>query len=485
MVPPGLSMPFPFGKSPARPLFNLIVFIVAITACLGVKAAGQASGNCVRITVPVEGDVEIEVQTSDALSLWSFRNAYGGSLGLGDRIKKFAASDTTIRKVASGEFQSDRKVSKFIYSVDLRSPEPGNMSHVSWLTAETGVLMLADLLPLNVIASDISLEIKLPDRWQADSVFTTDGSKYVIRNPQTAVFLLGPGLNRSSKEVDGMRLDLTVSANWQFGSAKVLSTAVRILEKYAELTGHRLKDRSAILIAPIPVASSASQWKAETRGSTVILLLDPAAKFSNWNAQLAVILAHELFHLWVPNSLLLKGDYDWFFEGFTLYQALLISLELKLIKFREYLETLARVYDSYLSYSDDLSLLEASERRWTSGGTLVYDKGMLLAFMYDLLIRSQSEGRSKISGLYTKLFETHADKPADGNAVIIELLNASAEGRKLSESFIEHPKVLDLASFLSKFGFHLNTVGNRSRIVIQADLSKEQKRLMRSLAYKG
>ena len=63
--------------------------------------------------------------------------------------------------------------------------------------------------------------------------------------------------------------------------------------------------------------------------------------------KLGILLAHELFHLWVPNSLKLAGDYDWFFEGFTIYQALRLDLRLHLISFDDYLDTIARVYDSY------------------------------------------------------------------------------------------------------------------------------------------
>ena len=41
------------------------------------------------------------------------------------------------------------------------------------------------------------------------------------------------------------------------------------------------------------------------------------------------------------------GDYDWFFEGFTLYIALQTALKLKLIRFQGVLNTLERVYNSY------------------------------------------------------------------------------------------------------------------------------------------
>ena len=115
------------------------------------------------------------------------------------------------------------------------------------------------------------------------------------------------------------------------------------------------------VLAPFS-ASGAKSWSAETRGSNLVLLANnsPSAKFSL--GQLSVVLCHELFHAWVPNALSLDGNYDWFFEGFTLYQALCGAVRLGLIDFQEYLDTLGRVYDSYLlaRESGDLSLLEAS-----------------------------------------------------------------------------------------------------------------------------
>ena len=73
----------------------------------------------------------------------------------------------------------------------------------------------------------------------------------------------------------------------------------------------------------------------------------------------------------------LQGDYDWFFEGFTSYLALQTALKLKLIGFQEYLNTLERVYNSYLSYADGQTLIEASERRWTSSTLLCTTKECL------------------------------------------------------------------------------------------------------------
>jgi predicted metalloprotease with PDZ domain len=122
------------------------------------------------------------------------------------------------------------------------------------------------------------------------------------------------------------------------------------MEEYLALTGFRLPGKSVIMIAASPVSLGNSIWKAETRGSSVVVLMDPAARSKNSVGQVRVIFTHELLHLWVPNSLKLRGDYDWFFEGFTLYTALRTALELKVIDFKEFLNTLSGVYDVYSTH---------------------------------------------------------------------------------------------------------------------------------------
>jgi predicted metalloprotease with PDZ domain len=281
-----------------------------------------------------------------------------------------------------------------------------------------------------------------------------------------------------------MPLDLVVSGTWKFKDSDALKTAGKVLKTYLELTGYKLPDRSTIMIAPLPVTVGSTKWRAETRGSTVLLLIDPAASFNNWIGQLGVIFTHELLHLWVPNSLRLDGDYDWFFEGFTLYTALRTALTLKIINFKEFLDTLARVYDSYLAYPDDLSLIDAAERRWTTSGSFVYDKGMLAAFLYDLLIRSESAGKITLADKYRELFARTAADHVNGNEVIIAVLGSSPAAKDFARSYIENSTRLELERLLPAYGLTLDSSGKTSQLRVSRALSSDQKRLLRSLGLK-
>ena len=256
------------------------------------------------------------------------------------------------------------------------------------------------------------------------------------------------------------------------------------MKKYRGLTGFSLPGKSVIMIAPLPVAVGSTKWRAETRGSTVVLLMDPLAAIPNWKGQLGVIFTHEVLHLWVPNSLKLAGDYDWFFEGFTLYTALRTALELKIINFKEFLNTLARVYDSYLSYADNLSLIEASERRWTTPGSFVYDKGMLVAFLYDLMVRKESGGKTTLSDRYRSLFNGGVADDAQGNEVIIKLLGSSPAVSDFARLYIETGKELELEKVLPAYGLQLDSTGASSQLTVSRAVNAEQQRLLRSLGYR-
>jgi predicted metalloprotease with PDZ domain len=154
---------------------------------------------------------------------------------------------------------------------------------------------------------------------------------------------------------------------------------------------------------------------------------------------------------------------------------------LKIITFKEFLNTLARVYDSYLSYADDLSLIDASERRWTTSGSFVYDKGMLAAFLYDLQLRTESAGKFKLADKYRELFARREADHVNGNEVIIAVLGSSPALEGFTKSYIENGTRLELERLLPPYGLTLDSSGRSSQLQVSRGLSSDQKRLLRSL----
>jgi predicted metalloprotease with PDZ domain len=189
----------------------------------------------------------------------------------------------------------------------------------------------------------------------------------------------------------------------------------------------------------------------------------------------------------VPNSLALTGDYDWFFEGFTSYQALRAAVLLRLVGFQEYLDTLGRVYDSYLNEPgrDELSLIEASGRRWTTSSGLLYNKAMLVAFIYDLRSRSSSDTKLSLDDVYRKLFAAHPEERRDANEVIISMLEQPVGLNGFSDRYVKNPVKVDLPSLLSPYGINVIKTNSGTRLTVSGNLNKAGRKLLGSLGYKS
>jgi predicted metalloprotease with PDZ domain len=306
---------------------------------------------------------------------------------------------------------------------------------------------------------------------------------YFSDEPDKAVFLIGPQLQRKTQRIGARDFSVVMCGNWPLADKDVLKVAGRIVEEYSRLTGSELKRDAVLMLAPFPVDSPPTRWTAETRGNAVVLLLGNQGNSKQIRSRLGIALAHEAFHLWVPNSLRLEGDYDWFFEGFTIYQALLMDVRLRLISFNEYLNTIARVYDSYMSSSerDSLSLIQAAERRWTTSNSVVYDKAMLVAFLYDLQLRGGSGCKVSGADVYRQLFQHDLTGQPDANETIIKVLNTLVGQQSFAREYIEGIGVINLGAALSLYGINVSDTSSGTKLST-AHATKEQRKVLDCLA---
>jgi predicted metalloprotease with PDZ domain len=437
--------------------------------------------------------VSVEAEPAKGTKVWSFRNAYAGVVGLGERIENLTlfdaeGSQVPARKLAAGEYEAAREATKVRYELKLGPPRETNATaHVSWLTATRGVLMPGDLLPLPLAHAKLSL--LLPDGWKVATLETRNGGgQYEIDDADTSIFFIGADLRIAQAGVRGMEVSFATAGEWAFADGDVVAVIRDVLEQHMRSAGVAARGRALVLLAPFPQTSDGARWSAETRGGTVVFLSGRATSKSAGLARLSVPLAHELFHLWVPNALALRGDYDWFYEGFTVYQAMRASVELRYLTFQDYLDSLARAYDIYLAerQRDDLSLLDASARRWGGSSALVYQKSMLIAALYDLSVRRQSRGRRSLDDVYRLLFrerQTNRDERRDGNTAVLAALKSVSGGAEFSKRYIETANQLDLKTDLEAFGLQLERSASRTRINVSNSLSRTQRDLLRQMGY--
>ena len=467
----------------AREIFFTLLPLLVIPVCFVSPTNAQTR---LTISFPERYKVKIEADLPPTRS-WSFRNAYANAFNLAERVDGFQAFGESgqgvgLKKIAVGEYRSDLPATKISYSVNLLGTVQNGAAHTSWLMNDHGYLRFADLAPLDFERFHVRFNLRAG--WTVESVIAPEANgEYQVTDPLKSVFFVGNSLRKLSANPGGVGVDVVLNGKWPFKDTDALKAATEVMQRYLAITQFRLPGRSMIMIAPPPFTAGMDEWWAETRGSTVALLIEPRGK--SLKEYLSIIFTHELLHLWVPNSLNLEGDYDWFFEGFTLYMALRMALDIEVIKFKEFLNTLGRTYDSYLSQPDDSSLLEASEKRWTTTGSQVYVKGMLVAFLYDLLVRRESGGRITLADRYRELFNGGVAEHAQGNEAIIRVLGSSPATKDFTKLYIENVRKLELERVLPAYGLQLQASGKGSQLRVSRELSAEQKQVLRSLGYRN
>jgi predicted metalloprotease with PDZ domain len=481
----------------ARHLGLVLFAVVWVTS--GVIAARADTLN-VRISVVslAPARVKIEGARSNATRVWSFRRIYGSLINLGERIEKLSLWDASgagvqVRQLAPGEYEAARDATRFSYEVKLDAPLFDNdASHASWLTGERGFFMLGDLLPLTnekgAVISGVVLRVELPEKWNiASTIRAESDGEFQVPDREKAVFFVGQDVRERRLHVGPMDFAFVAAGEWAFSDDDVASMAASILKDHTETFGSVARNRAMLILAPFPHAVGADRWSAETRGDTVMLLSGKLPSKTAALAQLSFPLAHELFHLWIPNGLALDGNYDWFYEGFTLYQALRAGIRLNLLTFQDYLNALGRAFDAYKSVNerDKASLLDASEQRWTVSPTLVYNKGMLVAFLYDLTLRQQTKGKRSLEDAYRELFRLYRAPQSgkDGNAGVIAVLNDAGSMQEFTRRYIESAGTIDLPAAIAPFGLQVEQGGVRTHVTVSASLSGAQRDLLRKFGY--
>ncbi len=192
------------------PFTEFRLFVLSLLFCwiLPASAHSQTLNVQVRISSLSPSRINIETELPTPRDVFSFHNTYAGIIGLGERIENVEGFSTSgdhvaVRALAPGEFRANAQISRFAYDVKLDSPPRGSdMSHVSWLQAENGLLMMADLLPQAAGNTYVSILFELPTGWHVASAIPEDRDhRFSTTEPEKAVFLVTPSLHEESKRL--------------------------------------------------------------------------------------------------------------------------------------------------------------------------------------------------------------------------------------------------------------------------------------------
>ena len=132
-----------------------------------------------------------------------------------------------------------------------------------------------------------------------------------------------------------------------------------------------------------------------------------------------------------------------------------------------------------------MSLIEASNRRFTTGLNSVYAKSQVVAFLYDLRLRSSSHNKRSLADVYRKLVSRSdsLQNGSDGNDVVARVLSEEIGSPDFVNSFVQNPISINLTNELAPFGLVVDASSFRTQISAAEKLTKPQRDLLRQLGY--
>jgi predicted metalloprotease with PDZ domain len=425
---------------------------------------------------------------------FAFARLIVGTDNLGERISDLTLTDREnrqipVKKLIAGEYLAENEATNWDYKIDLKQTgDFTSKAHISWLKDEQGILMLGDLLPQFFAKNElpISARIKfiLPENWKIIGSKKSDNlNVFEVEDIEKAVFAIGKNWREREIKLGNFAVNLAIFGEWRFSDEEAESITKEILESYKQIFSEFPNEKAQVNF--VPVENNFGRWEAETRANTLTIVSGDMAFQKQSVQRLHEQLRHEFFHLWVPNNLALTGNYDWFYEGFTVYQSLKTGIEMNRISFSDFLATLAQAYDFSNFSSQQISLVEASKTRKSGANSSIYAKGMLAAFLCDAAILQKSEGKRAISEVFRQVYQTHRlpNEAQDGNIAVLNILKSHAEFRPIVENYIEGTKKIDWSESLENLGIEEIKENSSVKLKVKDKLKGRQKDLLDKLGY--
>jgi predicted metalloprotease with PDZ domain len=472
------------------------MLFAALGLCFFAIAANTAAQDLsVKITVdasrPNIARIEGRFLKARGVPNLSFLPSYAGINGLGERFSDVKLADdekkaVEFKRLQPGDYVAESNFTWFTYAVDLTPRKNASAAaHVSWLSTESGMLVMDDLLPQPTDKLNVRLTLELPAGWRMLSTDDRPAEQILnIADAQRSVVFVGR--NWRVRPVGNTQMRLAIAGEWQFTDDAAANAAAAIYESYKKAFGPPPSGPAAqIVLTKFPTEVGLANWEAETRGSTVVIVASDASFASQAGPRLYQQLRHEIFHLWVPNGVELRGNYDWFYEGFAIYEAEKLGVSMNQVRFQDFLATLSRAYDMDRLTTPRRSLVDISANRWAGSNTQVYARGVLIAFLCDLAMLDASKGKRSADVLLRELFERHRPPAARANAneTITALMRSNNELVPIVDRYIKGSDAVDWAPLLQKAGLVATARGSFTELAAVERPSGRQKDLLDKLGY--
>lgn len=480
-------------------------FFPALMLCL-LSAISYADSCQISKISPENRSLKIQIQLAaiapNSQVQIRFLDRFAGIENLSERVSTLRIKDENDQRLlpeisGNGLYHFSSKNSLIIkINFEMRLVElsgaardPGNYALTSSLSREAGYLLLSDLLPeiciLNqCLNKELQLSLKLPAEWSAVSTDPKKDDFYLISNWHKSSIFIGK-LRSQTFQVNQMKFEVAIAGKQAIRDEEIIKLVQKIAEEQAKILGATNSNNYLFTLAPFPIPLTGLRSSALTRGRTVVMMMnaEPNEKLALKHFQKH--LAHEMFHYYLPEEFNVRENFDWFWEGFSRYIALLTLHRLRMFDLPAMLEEMSYEFQFYSSNSlrNKLSLVELSPEKFANPASyeLVYHKGTLIAWLYDLELRTQTDGRKNVLTVMRELYQIYGNNKQEiGNREILAVLSKAAKLDSFVSDYIKGTKEIDLTEHLKKYGFSIE--GNITKLSIKPKWSNKQRALIEGLS---
>jgi len=196
----------------------------------------------------------------------------------------------------------------------------------------------------------------------------------------------------------GHMLILAMRGQWSFTDAEVFAQIRKIVDTENNFWHTAPLPYYLVTLAQFDEDEGDNDGSAFTNAYMLFL-----SRKDTFDAGRIMLIAHEVFHHWNPDSMGPVNDsVQWFYEGFTYYYQGVIPLRFGLISYADYLKSL----NEHLSEYELLPLHDISNAAWLevdhtsgTGYLLSYARGAAIALWADARLREHTAGKSSLDNV--------------------------------------------------------------------------------------
>jgi len=133
----------------------------------------------------------------------------------------------------------------------------------------------------------------------------------------------------------------------------------------------------------------------------------------------------------------------------------------------------------------DLTMIDASQHRWSGSSNQIYARGMLVAFLTDVAMLDSSKGKWSAETLLRQLVAAHRPPavPVDGNEAVLGVMRSREELRQIADDYVAGTKPIDWTLYLQKAGLEAQQRDQLTTVSVIAKPNGRQKDLLDKLGY--